>query len=842
MFNIYDLKWVLSILAIISGIFVISTKNAVISVFNLIVLYILVAFYLIYIGITYLGISYIIIYIGAIAILVRGEQLFVEILKKIDHFFCMITVTELGEKESFELNLASLIKAILKLKRLKFWRLRTVISKVKVILLEENYPLVLSYGQCHGRIGAYILLSSIIIWLDKEDKYTGNAISIHKDKSSLPKEIERINKLTVGLPKVCKNYGNRTTILLSRNQRQPNQKSFMTERGRVVAKFAFNCKYYSTGSTKSNEVKFSTENVIKKLNDLTKRSCMRSDLIIDRNLYSLVCDRKLILLAYDNIKSKPGSLTQGIIPTTLDGISNERLEKLIISLKNESFKFTPARRVYVPKSNNTKDKRPITIASPMDKLVQEAMRLILNSIYEPLFLNCSHGFRPNRSCHSALKEIKTQFQPMTWIIEGDINKCFDNINHNKLMEIIEKKIADRQFTKLIWKSLKAGYFEFQIFKHNIVGTPQGSIISPILANIYLNQLDQFVKELKEEFDIGKEPSPTNETTRLIQRMRKAKKLGDNGAVKKIWKERKACPYTNFYDPKYRRLSYVRYADDWVIGIRGSYQETEIIRSKVSQFCKSIELNVNETKTKITNLNKEKVMFLGTIIKRSCQVGYIKIQASAMKRKNRQLRFEAPIQRIRSKLISSGFIKKGKSYPRYIWMHLTHDQIIHLYNAVFRGFINYYSFVHNYSRLVSYVGYILKQSCAKLLAAKFTLNKTIKAYKKFGKDLRSPKGIKFISPKYKTTLEFKNKDFSVIQSLYSAKSIASLCGLACLNCGSTDKVEMHHIRAMKDLNPKLSYLDKLMVKANRKQIPLCKICHIQKHKEISNRNKSNHKKN
>jgi hypothetical protein len=175
------------------------------------------------------------------------------------------------------------------------------------------------------------------------------------------------------------------------------------------------------------------------------------------------------------------------------------------------------------------------------------------------------------------------------------------------------------------------------------------------------------------------------------------------------------------------------------------------------------------------------------------------------------------------------------------MHLSHDQIIHQYNAVFRGFLNYYSFVHNYSRVVSYVGYILKQSCAKLLAAKFTLGTTIKVYKKFGKNLKSPKGISFISPSYKTTLQFKTKDYSTIQSLYSAKSIASLMGLVCTNCGSTDMVEMHHVRAMKNLNPRLSFLDKLMVKANRKQIPLCKICHIQKHKEISIQIKSNHKK-
>jgi len=219
--------------------------------------------------------------------------------------------------------------------------------------------------------------------------------------------------LTVGLPKACKGYGNRTTIVLLRIKKKIFYTSLNSIRERVVAKFAFNSRQYSTGSTIDTKSKFSTKNVVIKLNDLTKRSRLRPDLIMDRNLYSLVCNKELILLAYDNIKSKPGNLTPGIIPTTLDGISNERIDKLVNSLKDESFKFTPARRIYIPKSNLLKEKRPLTIASPMDKLIQEAIRLILNAIFEPLFLDCSHGFRPNRSCHTALKQIKIQFQPIT---------------------------------------------------------------------------------------------------------------------------------------------------------------------------------------------------------------------------------------------------------------------------------------------------------------------------------------------------------------------------------------------------------------------------------------------
>lgn len=197
----------------------------------------------------------------------------------------------------------------------------------------------------------------------------------------------------------------------------------------------------------------------------------------------------------------------------------------------------------------------------------------------------------------------------------------------------------------------------------------------------------------------------------------------------------------------------------------------------------------------------------------------------------KLRLEVPIDHIKRKLSKVGFLKSNKSYPRFIWLHHNHDQIIHLYNAVFRGFLNYYSFAHNYNRLVSILSLYLKQSCAKLLATKFNLGTMKKTYVKFGNLLESPKKIKFLKPSYKISLKFNSKANPNIAALYGSKSIASLEGLKCSVCGSDYRVEMHHIRAMKDLNPKISYIDRLMVKAYRKQIPLCRSCHIAKHKGI-----------
>ena len=263
---------------------------------------------------------------------------------------------------------------------------------------------------------------------------------------------------------------------------------------------------YSTGRASIHEV-----NIINKLKDLHLRSEKYPNLPIDRNLYKLMCNIDILKLAYERLKSKPGQMTPGINPETLDGISIEKLETIIEKLKSEKFQFQAGRRILIPKTSG--GTRSLTIVSPMDKLVQEAMRLILEAIFEPLFSDFSHGFRPQRSCHTALKMINQQFQAATWIIEGDITQCFDNIDHNKLMAIIEAKILDRKFIRLIWKSLKAGHFEFAVYKNNIIGTPQGSIISPILANIFMSQLDSFIKELKLDFDKGKESRASKETNR-----------------------------------------------------------------------------------------------------------------------------------------------------------------------------------------------------------------------------------------------------------------------------------------------------------------------------------------
>lgn len=166
------------------------------------------------------------------------------------------------------------------------------------------------------------------------------------------------------------------------------------------------------------------------------------------DIYPLMLNERMFEIAYQKLKSKPGNMTPGINPTTLDGVSSETFKKIISLLKSEKFQFAPGRRVDIPKSSG-KGTRPLTIAPPRDKIVQEVMRMILEAIFEPTFLEFSHGFRPQRGCHTALRQVKTQFGSASFLIEGDISKCFPSIDHHRLMEIVSQRISDEKFLRLI---------------------------------------------------------------------------------------------------------------------------------------------------------------------------------------------------------------------------------------------------------------------------------------------------------------------------------------------------------------------------------------------------------
>ena len=217
-----------------------------------------------------------------------------------------------------------------------------------------------------------------------------------------------------------------------------------------------------------------------------------------RNLYN----PEFYYLALKNIYANKGAMTPGADGITLDCFSEKRIARIIESLKNHSYQPKPARREYIPKKSNPKKNRPLGIPSGDDKLIQEVVRMVLESIFEPTFSNRSHGFRPKRSCHTALRQIQNTFTGAHWFVEGDIEACFDSFDHHVLTDLLRRRIDDEAFIGLIWKFLKSGYMEQWTYHRTYCGTPQGSGISPIIANIYLNELDKFMEAFKKSFDMG----------------------------------------------------------------------------------------------------------------------------------------------------------------------------------------------------------------------------------------------------------------------------------------------------------------------------------------------------
>ena len=626
--------------------------------------------------------------------------------------------------------------------------------------------------------------------------------------NSQPKKSDNFIFKNTGSSKCSNTYGDRIGIVrIVKKFESPIVKSILNRR------------FYSTGSTFNVEHKFKSfvERVTKNPNE-----------VVDRKVYCFVCDVNFLNIAYNNIKSNFGNMTSGVIPEMLNDILYDVLINISKSLLDESFQFRSDRRIIVPKSVN--ESRSLTISFFRDKIVQEAIRIILNAVFEPTFLETSHGFRPRKSCHSALKMIKHRFKPVTWIIKGNISKCFDTIDHNILINLIENKILDRQFTKLIAKSLKAGCLKTKVIFHNFVDTPQGSIISPILCNIFMHQLDVFIKNLKKEFDYGIRARNLVKYENIKYKIKEAKRVKDIIKLKKLYKESQKHPVIDFYDPNYRRLVYVRYVDDWIVGIRGSYKETQNVLQKIKVFCSNtMKLNVNETKIYIANLNKNKVMFLGTNIFRSKHIKFSTKNCSFQQRQNLQLLMHVNLDRIKSKLSKINMLLGNKPMPKFLWLPLTHDQIIYLYNSILRRFLNFYSFVDNYSRFVSWIRWVIYSSAAKLLARKYNLSVT-KVFQKFGPHLSS--GIfSLYDPKYITpNPKFKISVKPVIPNLFAKfKSIAILYNLQCFICGSSYKVEMDQVRMMKDFNSKISAVDRLMIRVNKKQIPLCRKCHILYHR-------------
>jgi group II intron reverse transcriptase/maturase len=329
------------------------------------------------------------------------------------------------------------------------------------------------------------------------------------------------------------------------------------------------------------------------------------------DVYRQLYNPNLYLLAYGRIYHNKGAMTPGATEETVDGMSRVKIEAIIDELRHERYRWTPVRRVYIEKKNSTKE-RPLGIPTWSDKLTQEVLRLILEAYYEPQFSPTSHGFRPDRGCHTALREIYHTWVGTKWFIEGDIAQCFDTLDHSVLVSILREKIHDNRFIRLLEHLLRAGYLEKWRYHATLSGSPQGAVVSPILANIYLDKLDRFVEQtILPKYTRGDRRRTNPEWQHLQQRAQRLRKQGRPEEARQARRQMQQVPSLDVNDPDYRRLRYVRYADDWLLGFSGPRCEAEDIKREIGRFLRDhLKLELSEAKTLITHARTGTARFLG----------------------------------------------------------------------------------------------------------------------------------------------------------------------------------------------------------------------------------------
>jgi len=565
-----------------------------------------------------------------------------------------------------------------------------------------------------------------------------------------------------------------------------------------------------------------------------------------------------LVLAYELIKSKKGVDTKANTEETLDKIDSIWFSNMSKQLSAGKFKFSSVRRILIPKPNDKSSSRPLGMSSPREKVIQKAIQLVLEAIYEPLFSKHSHGCRPSLGNHTALKSVKTNFQASNWVVEADLTKCFDRIDHHILLNILKKKINCEKTVALIKSSIRCGYVLENTKYDTKIGIPQGSVMSPTLCNIYLNELDSYLAKLSVDFDEGGKKRPYSlELRRLRYKLNVEKKKGsDEKILKQLNKEIEACPRTD--NTGYKKMRFVRYVDDFVIGIAGEYADAVKIVDSLKTFLENeLKLELNLTKTKITKFSSNKVYFLGTYIRGGYRkekkiVTTIRCGKKLVARTTPRVSFHAPIEKLFEKLLVKKFIRKknNRMVPTAVrsLVNFDHADILRFFNQKIRGCLNYYSFVDNHKSLGSIV-HTLKLSCARTLALKLKERAIRPIFKKFGSYLECPEtGLKIYVPStFKRKQEFKTNErtpFEILTATWQGKRTRTNLDKPCCICGTMEKVEMHHIKAVRDLKTKyqsgkLEFFKMQMIAINRKQLPLCQAHHVAVHKNtLTEKDRSN----
>ena len=533
------------------------------------------------------------------------------------------------------------------------------------------------------------------------------------------------------------------------------------------------------------------------------------------NIYRLLYNREFYLRAYGRLYSNQGAMTRGTTADTVDGMSLAKIDRLIDDLRHERFRWTPVRRVNIPKSNGKT--RPLGIPTWTDKLLQEVIRMILEAYYEPQFSDRSHGFRPGRGCHTALSEVAHTWTGVRWFVEGDIKGCFDNIDHEVLLSMLGEKLHDNRFLHLLKYILKAGYMENWKYGRTLSGTPQGGVVSPILSNIYLDRLDKFVENvLIPAHTRGTERRNNREYTRLWNRMAYHRNVGHHSLAAELRKQMQQLPSREPHDPDYRRLRYVRYADDFVLGFIGPKAEAQQVKESLETFLRdTLKLELSKEKTLITHATSQAARFLGFELVNQ-QVND-KLDHTGRRSVNGRIGLRVPAKVIEQHC--QAYMNNGKPAHRSVLIHDEDYSIVSKYQWEFRGVVQYYLLAQNVSHFGK-LQWVMGQSLARTLAAKHksTARKIRRQYKSVVETEHGPRvclrvvnqqdngkrplvaqfgGIPLKRKRQAVLTDQKPQRYRVERNELIKRLLADECEM----CGSTVDVQVHHVRALRDLNVK-----------------------------------------
>ena len=612
-----------------------------------------------------------------------------------------------------------------------------------------------------------------------------------------------------------------------------------------------------------------------KLTKHTKRN--KNTNHINYKIFHLLHNRYTFVNAYVKISKNKGALTEGHEDEKImEFFGIKKAEKIANQIKKDQYKFKPVKRTWIDKPGKKK-KRPIDVPNQSDRIVQEAIRGILEAIYEPVFkeqgektenLSNNYGFRPNNSTWSAIEKLKLYSKRCNLAIEGDIVSAYNNVDHDILINILKQRIKDKKFIIFIKRMLKSGIMDEGRYEHSLSGTPQGGIVSPLLFNIYMLGLDQYIykefitpilKENENKFDDieSKEYSRlTRELKKSITKLKKLKKENPNDKktikiseknFKRIRAIRNKTPSGDIKRLK-KGAIYVRYADDWVLAITCKKKEAEIIKDKIAEFLKEHrKMQLDEEKTKITQTSKG-YKFLGFEIR----LNKTKIKLKRVLLKHADGSYTRPLRRTTSRNItiepdSKRILKRMKIMKfcndqyepraRPAWIVYNEFQIVQKYAQIFRGIYVYYEPCKKLTRL-SHISYILQYSCAKTLARrkKVSIRKIFDLYSTNlniettiqGTKENTTRKVKFLGLTELRKIAINRKrpletyDPFRIQEHWRTKfKMYSEC---CI-CGETEGIALHHLNSIRSIKKgRRDKFETIRSQVNRIQIPVCNKCH------------------